>query len=88
LFPLSIKDENEETAMATVATNLLEENEMENTAIASMMETNDVITIAKRSGLHAYTVALALSVHSIFEGLALGLEEETSQVGKCVLYSV
>jgi len=74
--------------MTTEPTNLLVDNEMENTVAKKTMETNDVMTIAKKSGLHAYTVALALSVHSIFEGLALGLEEETDQVGKCVLYSV
>jgi len=30
-------------------------------------------------------VALALSVHSIFEGLALGLEEQTSQVRNSII---
>jgi len=61
---------------------------MENTEATKAMEMDDVMTLAKRSSLHAYTVALALSVHSVFEGLALGLEEETSQVRKCALYSI
>ena len=48
-----------------------------------LLEHDDVKSVTKKSNLsnlHAFTVALALSVHSIFEGLALGLEEETSQV--------
>jgi len=45
-----------------------------------LIENGDVTTVTKRSSLHAFTVALALSVHSIFEGLALGLEDETSKV--------
>ena len=48
--------------------------------VTDMLDGGDVRTVTKRSSLHAYTVALALSVHSIFEGLALGLEEETGQV--------
>ena len=32
--------------------------------------------------LHAFTVALALSVHSIFEGLAFGLQDTISHVCK------
>jgi len=54
---------------------------LENTGEAShSSESGDVKTLTKRSSLHAFTVALALSIHSIFEGLALGLEEQTSQV--------
>jgi len=68
--------------MTTAATNLLKDNEMESTEATKTVEIDDVMILAKRSSLHAYTVALALSVHSIFEGLALGLEEKTDQVGK------
>ncbi|XP_065902856.1 zinc transporter ZIP1-like isoform X2 [Dysidea avara] len=55
---------------------------IESTHLLNTDSTNDtrVITSTKRSNLHAFTMALALSVHSIFEGLALGLEEQTSQV--------
>jgi len=70
------KIEFEEATEFSKATALLE-NASE--AIYSL-ESGDVRTVRKRSNLHAFTVALALSVHSIFEGLALGLEEQTSQV--------
>ena len=70
----AIKDTKEES---TEATHLLKDTDVKYTEAT---ETNDVMTVTKRSSLHAYTVALALSVHSIFEGLALGLEGETSQV--------
>ena len=39
------------------------------------------ILIAKSQGtFHAFTVALALSVHSIFEGLAFGLQDTINEV--------
>ena len=36
--------------------------------------------VTDKGTLHAFTVALALSVHSIFEGLAFGLQKSTTQV--------
>jgi len=53
--------------------------------VIHLLENGDVRTVTKRSSLHAFTVALALSVHSIFEGLALGLEEQTSQVRNSII---
>ena len=70
------KIEFEEATEFSNATALLE-NASE---VIHSLENGDVRTVTKRSNLHAFTVALALSVHSIFEGLALGLEEQTSQV--------
>lgn len=41
---------------------------------------SQVMIVTNKGTLHAFTVALALSVHSIFEGLAFGLQNSTSQV--------
>ena len=41
---------------------------------------SQVMIVTDKGTLHAFTVALALSVHSIFEGLAFGLQRSTSQV--------
>ena len=41
---------------------------------------SQVMIVTDKGTLHAFTVALALSVHSIFEGLAFGLQNSTSQV--------
>ena len=41
---------------------------------------SQAMIVADKGTLHAFTVALALSVHSIFEGLAFGLQNSTSQV--------
>ena len=61
---------------------------MKNTSeVIHLLESGDVTTVTKRNSLHAFTVALALSVHSIFEGLALGLEEQTSQVKNAYIYN-
>jgi len=68
----SLKEEHTELEESTHS-HLLNRNVINNTKIK---------TSAKRSKLHAFTMTLALSVHSIFEGLALGLEEETSHVSK------
>ena len=36
--------------------------------------------VKNQGALHAFTIALALSVHSIFEGLAFGLQDTVNQV--------
>ena len=41
---------------------------------------SQVMIVTDKGTLHAFTVALALSVHSIFEGLAFGLQSSTTQV--------
>ena len=41
---------------------------------------SQVMTVKSQGTLHAFTVALALSVHSIFEGLAFGLQDSINQV--------
>ena len=41
---------------------------------------SQVITVKSQGTLHAFTIALALSVHSIFEGLAFGLQDTMNQV--------
>ena len=46
----------------------------------SVDKSSSVEVVMERSTLHAFTVALALSVHSVFEGLAFGLEEQISNV--------
>jgi len=51
-----------------------------NSGATESPEDGDVTIVTKRSSFHAFTMALALSVHSVFEGLALGLEEETDEV--------
>ena len=44
------------------------------------------VTQAMRSDiLHAFTIAFALSVHSVFEGLAFGLQEDMNNVCEYVL---
>ena len=43
-------------------------------------KSTSVEVVMERSTLHAFTVALALSVHSVFEGLAFGLEEKMNNV--------
>ena len=49
-------------------------------------ESQDQVTEVMKSGiLHAFAVALALSVHSIFEGLAFGLQESIDDVREFVL---
>ena len=45
---------------------------------------SQVVMVTDRGALHAFTVALALSVHSIFEGLAFGLQKSINQVSKFV----
>ena len=42
------------------------------------------MTVNNQGTLHAFTVALALSIHSIFEGLAFGLQDTVNQVCKYV----
>ena len=42
----------------------------------------EVAQAMKRGTLHALSVAFALSVHSIFEGLAFGLQETVNDVCK------
>ena len=79
-----IDDRKEETTEFAEGTHLLKNTGMKDTSdVIKLLEHDDVKPVTKKSNqsnLHAFTVALALSVHSIFEGLALGLEEETSQV--------
>jgi len=56
---------------------------MKNTSKETHLKNSDVKIVSNKSHLsylHAFTVALALSIHSIFEGLALGLEEDSHQV--------
>jgi len=67
-------DDNEELEIE-----LSEPSQNDNKATRTL-ENGDLRTVVKRSSFHAFTMALALSVHSTFEGLALGLEEETSEV--------
>ena len=84
----ALDDKTVSTTEFTEATHLLKNDNVKNTSEATLhseatpqlIESGDVKTVTKRSSLHAFTVALALSVHSVFEGLALGLEEETGQV--------
>jgi len=85
---LTALDDKTQTTEFTEATRLLKNNDIMNTieapqqneATLHLIENGDVKTVTKRNSLHAFTIALALSVHSIFEGLALGLEDETSTV--------
>ena len=62
--------------------------ETDNELITFLKETSDSqnqeIIMKNQSTLHAFTVALALSVHSIFEGLAFGLQDTINQVCKNV----
>ena len=81
-------DDKTQTTEFTEGSHLLKNNNAKNTSEATqhseasphLIENGDMKTVTKRSSLHAFTVALALSVHSIFEGLALGLEDENSKV--------
>ena len=41
---------------------------------------SEVQIVMERGTLHAFTVALALSVHSVFEGLAFGLQDTVNEV--------
>ena len=41
---------------------------------------SQVMTVIERGILHAFTVAVALSVHSVFEGLAFGLQDSINDV--------
>lgn len=41
---------------------------------------SEVMTVMERGTLHAFTVAVALSVHSVFEGLAFGLQDSVNDV--------
>ena len=41
---------------------------------------SQAMTLKSQGTLHAFTIALALSVHSIFEGLAFGLQDTMNQV--------
>ena len=44
-------------------------------------DSQDEVTEVMKSGiLHAFAVALALSVHSVFEGLAFGLQDSIDDV--------
>ena len=43
---------------------------------------SQVVMVTDRGALHAFTVALALSVHSIFEGLAFGLQKSIYKSSK------
>ena len=48
----------------------------------SVEDIQDEVTEVMKSGgiLHAFAVALALSVHSVFEGLAFGLQDTIDDV--------
>jgi len=85
-----IVDRKGKTTKVTEGTHLLKNTDIKNAANATDLLENDnekiVIKKSYISNLHAFTVSLALSVHSIFEGLALGLEDGTSQVRTYVLY--
>ena len=76
IFMAVTGQKKEETTEFSKATPLLKNT----SEVIHLLESGDVRTVTKRNNLHAFTVALALSVHSIFEGLALGLEEQASQV--------
>ena len=67
----SIQKEEDAELKESANSRLLQKNYTDDTNVKSS---------SKRSKLHAFTMTLALSVHSVFEGLALGLEVETSQV--------
>ena len=41
---------------------------------------SEVMTVMERGTVHAFTVAVALSVHSVFEGLAFGLQDSINDV--------
>lgn len=41
---------------------------------------SQVMIVTERGTLHAFTVAVALSVHSVFEGLAFGLQDSINDV--------
>ena len=50
-------------------------------------DSQDEITQIMKSGiLHAFAVALALSVHSVFEGLAFGLQDSVDDVRSYNMY--
>ena len=53
----------------------------------SVEDIQDEVTEVMKSGgiLHAFAVALALSVHSVFEGLAFGLQDSIDDVCKYLI---
>ena len=59
---------------------LLEDKKL--SQVESHGDDNEVAQAMKRGTLHALSVALALSVHSIFEGLAFGLQDTVNDVCK------
>ena len=46
---------------------------------------SQVMAVKSQGTVHAFTIALALSVHSIFEGLAFGLQDTMNEVCKYTL---
>ena len=73
--PDSTESDNSSDDSNLQAENFLKER------IYSYIEGEEMI-MKNQSTLHAFTIALALSVHSIFEGLAFGLQDTITHVCK------
>ena len=73
--PDSTESDNSSDDSNLQAENFLEER------IYSYIESEEMI-MKNHNTLHAFTIALALSVHSIFEGLAFGLQDTITHVCK------
>ena len=73
--PDSTESDNSSDDSNLQAENFLEER------IYSYSQSEEMI-MKNHNTLHAFTIALALSVHSIFEGLAFGLQDTITHVCK------
>ena len=78
---LSNKASNIEAGYNHQETVHLLENDTRLRNYTAVEDSQDEMTQVMQSGiLHAFAVALALSVHSVFEGLAFGLQESIDDV--------